>query len=87
MTAPVTDAAADAAAAAAAAAQKVAVPVAFIAIVIGGCLAVAVLVKRLGQSLPLPAYLADFVRDDEDQGDTADADDDDEEEPTREQWG
>jgi hypothetical protein len=63
--------------------QKAAAPVAFLAIVIGGCLAVAVLVKRLGQSLPLPAYLVG----DEDQGVTDDADDDDEQEANREQWG
>lgn len=83
MTAPVTEAAAEVVTETI---QKAAAPVAFLAIVIGGCLAVAVLVKRLGQSLPLPAYLTDLVGDD-DQGDTADADDDDEEEPSREQWG
>lgn len=63
--------------------QKAAAPVAFIAIVIGGCLAVAALVRRFGSSLPLPDYLVDFVGGDE----PADEDDEDQdEEPAREQW-
>lgn len=61
--------------------QKAALPVAFIAIVIGSALAVAALVKRLGRSLPPPGYavpLADV--DDEDQGDEPEVD------PDVQQW-
>lgn len=84
MTAPVTEAAAEVVTETI---QKAAAPVAFLAIVIGGCLAVAVLVKRLGQSLPLPAYLADLVGDDQGVTDDPEAWLDQEEGPTREQWG
>lgn len=74
--------AADAASAAADAVQKVASPVAFIAIVGAACLGAAMLIRRLGASLPLPGYLADLVGgdDEEDQGaDDEGADEEDDE--------
>jgi hypothetical protein len=51
--------------------QAAAKPIGFIAALFAGALGVAFLVRRFGQSLPLPAYLADLV-DDEDQGDEDD---------------
>lgn len=65
--------------------QKAAAPVAFIAIVVGGCLAVAALIRRYGPSLPLPDYLVDFVSPDEDQADE-DQGANEPEETSREQW-
>lgn len=63
--------------------QKAAAPVAFIAILIGACLAVTAIIRRYGSSLPPAEYNVEYAPatrdDDEDQ-------DDDDEEPSREQW-
>lgn len=70
-------------------AQKAALPIAFIAIVAAAALAVAAIVKRVGASLPLPAYLADLTGADdadEDQDHADDADDDDEGTVRFDQW-
>lgn len=53
--------------------------VVFVAVTIGACLAVAALIRRIGDRLPLPSYVVDLIGDDgedDDSGwtDTADTD-------------
>lgn len=74
MTAAVEGAAGAATEAVTEAVQAAAKPFAFIAIVAGAALLVAVAVRRFGASLPLPDHLVDWISGDDDEQD----DDDDE---------